>query len=382
MKNFVLAPDSFKGTMCAQEVCGIIKAALLRHIPNAHVSSVPMADGGEGMVDAWLAACGGRRVQATVSGPLGAPVQAEYAILPNGAAVLEMAACAGLPLAWPGKDVRERDPMRTTTRGVGELLLHAAQNGAREAVLGLGGSATNEGGIGMAAALGYRFLNASGSEVPPTGAGLLDIVRIEKPQSLPGIAVSAACDGDNPLCGEGGASAVFGPQKGATPAQVAALDAGLANLAALIQRDLGPAVADVPGAGAAGGLGAGVLAFLGGRLRSGIEMLLDAAGFDSLLEDADMVFTGEGRLDGQSAAGKVPVGVARRAKKHGLPCIALCGCFGPGAARLYQHGVTAAFASLRDSAPDFETMRAGAKADMAALADNVARLLAALPSGG
>ena len=378
MKRYLLVPDSFKGTMSAAEVCDIMERAVLRHQPGASVRKIPMADGGEGMVDAYLAICGGWRVPAQVSGPLpGQIVRAEYALLPDGTAVIEMAAAAGLPLAWGDRDVHQRDPMVTTTRGVGELLLHAAQNGAKNVILGLGGSATNDGGMGMAAALGYRFLDDQGRELPPVGGSLQAIADIERPARLPALTIQAACDVDNPLCGPRGAAAVFGPQKGATPQQVAQLDAGLQNLAARMKTALGANVQELPGGGAAGGLGAGVAAFLQGALRPGIDTLLDAVHFDTLLKDADMVFTGEGRIDGQSAAGKVPVGVARRCRAKGVPCVALCGCIGPGVEAVYTQGVTAVFASLRDSAPDFATVKQNSHGDMAYLADSVMRLLTA-----
>lgn len=377
MKKVIIAPDSFKGCLTADEVCRIIEGAVLAHAPKAEVYKLPMADGGEGMVESYLATCGGERVETEVTGPRGAKVSAVYGILPSGVAVMEMAAAAGLPLAWGAAPPEQRSPMQTTTYGVGEMLVHAADAGITEVVLGLGGSATNDGGAGMAAALGYTFLDAEGHAFIPVGETLGAIAAIQKPERPLSLRVKAACDVDNPLCGPNGASHIFGPQKGATPQQVEQLDAGLQNLAAVIQRDLGAEVLELPGAGAAGGLGAGVVAFLDGGLQSGIDMLLDVAGYDAMLAGADVVFTGEGRIDGQSVRGKVPVGVAQRAKKQGVPCIALCGCVGDDVEGVYSHGITATFSSLRDNAPDFETIRLRAADDLAHLADSVVRVMLA-----
>lgn len=309
MRTFILAPDSFKGTMSAADICAIWSDAILRLLPEAQIHAVPMADGGEGMTDAYLRVCGGERIGAEVTGPLGARVNAFYALLPGGAAVLEMASCAGLPLA-----LERRDPMTATTFGVGELLLKIASRGIPRVLLGLGGSATNDGGIGMAAALGYAFTDENGTPLEPLARNLGQIRHIWPPARPPELSITAACDVDNPLCGEHGASHIFGAQKGADARMRHELDAGLRNLAAVVRADLGADVLDVPGAGAAGGLGAGVMAFLGGTLRAGAELLLDEAGFDALLAGADIVFTGEGRIDLQSARGKVPIAVARRAR--------------------------------------------------------------------
>ncbi len=369
MKRFLLAPDSFKGTMSAQEICSIWEAAILRHIPDAQVRSFPMADGGEGMVDAFLRICGGEQVIATVSGPFGEPLEAAYGRLPNGTAVIEMAACAGLPLAHG-----RLDPMHATTYGVGQLLLHAAQHGAKQAILGLGGSATNDCGIGMAAALGYAFFDAQGNAVNPYAENMSNICKVVPPTSLPALTVTAACDVDNPLYGPSGATYTFGMQKGATDETLPILDAGLQNLASVLQRDLHVEVSQVPGSGAAGGLGAGVFAFLKGSLKPGIDLLLDAAGFDEALAQADMVFTGEGRIDWQSAHGKVPVGISRRAQRHHIPCIALCGAIGKGVEAVYPEGITAVFSAVR-GACTFEDIKATCHDDMALLIDNVLRVL-------
>lgn len=372
MKTFLLAPDSFKETLSAVEVCDILRDGILRHFPDARVLSCPISDGGEGMAKAYRTACGGSAVTARVTGPLGAPTDAVYTLLPDGTAVIEMASAAGLALAW-GSAAPE-SPMHATTYGVGELLRHAQAHGARCIVLGLGGSATCDGGIGMAAALGYRFLDAAGQPVTPDGAGLARLASIRPPEGSFPLPVRAACDVDNPLCGPSGSAAVFGPQKGARPEEVAQLDAGLAQLARCIRRDLGIDVLNVPGAGAAGGLGAGVLAFLRGTLEPGIELLLDACHFDQLAAQADLVLTGEGRFDAQSLRGKAPVGVARRASRAGVPCLALCGCVAPGVAA-EALGFTAVFSALQEIPADFAALQRQSRANLAALTDNVMALL-------
>lgn len=369
MNRFILAPDSFKGTMTATEVCDIWEASILRHIPDARIQRMPVADGGEGMVDAYLRILGGERITAHVSGPFGKPMDADYAILPNGAAVMEMAACAGLPLVG-----EEKDPLRASTYGVGELLKDAAGRGVTKVLLGLGGSATNDCGIGMAAALGYRFLNSVGSPLEALAINMSSVAHIERPERALNLTVTAACDVDNPLYGPSGATYTYGMQKGAAGETLALLDAGLMNMAAVISRDLGKDIALLPGSGAAGGMGAGVAAFLHGSLTPGIELLLDAAGFEHMLQDADCVLTGEGRIDWQSARGKVPVGIANRAKKYGVPVIALCGSIGEGMEAVYEHGITAVFSAVRTTA-DFPSIKKTCRDDMRLLCDAVIRLL-------
>ena len=371
MKKFVLAPDSFKGSLSANEICEIWSGAIQAHLPEAEIVRFPVADGGEGLVDAFLRVCGGERIITTVQNPLGVPVQAAYGILPNGSAVIEMASAAGLPMI-----AERKNPLIASTYGVGQLLLHAEARGVRQVILGLGGSATNDCGVGMAGALGYEFYDAAGGKAEPLAKNMQKIARILPPARKPALGVIAACDVDNPLYGPNGATYTYGAQKGATPEMQAELDAGLINMARVIERDLGVRVAEVPGAGAAGGLGAGVLAFLGGRLLPGIELLLDEAGFDEMLEGADLVFTGEGRIDWQSARGKVPVGVSRRAKKRGIPCVALCGSIGQGAEAVYDEGVTAIFTSVNRAAT-FEEIKQTAGEDMRLLMDATIRLLLA-----
>ncbi|MEA5003605.1 MAG: glycerate kinase [Christensenella sp.] len=369
MKNFILAPDSFKGTMSAQTVCSIWSEAIKKHIPDAKIRKLPLADGGEGMVEAFLGACGGQRKAAMVSGPAGERVDAVYGILPDGTAVVEMAACAGLTLI--GKD---NDPRKATTYGVGELLLHAANDGAHKIILGLGGSATNDCGIGMAAALGYRFYDRDNKEMEPLAKNMVHIDRIEKPEIMPDIEVLAACDVDNPLYGEHGATYTFGPQKGVKGEMLAELDAGLKKMAKVIDQDLHVRIDDAPGAGAAGGLGGGVLAFLNGTLEPGIDLLLDVVHFEDMLDNTDMVFVGEGRMDWQTAHGKAPVGISRRAKKRGIPCIALNGMAGKGAEAVYDEGICALF-SAGQGATDMSEIIKTCEQDMSRLADAVVRML-------
>ena len=372
IRHMVLAPDSFKGTMSAREVCQIETQALLEVFPGAQITPLPMADGGEGLTDTCLGLLGGERVSVRVTGPLHTPVDAFYARLPDGSAVIEMAAAAGLPLARG-----HLDPLRATTQGVGELILHAVRAGARRILLGLGGSATNDCGVGMAYALGWRFYDGQGHPVAPLACNLGQIEEIRRESPLPAIGVLAACDVDNPLCGETGATAVFGPQKGVTPQTFPLLEEGMGHLAARMEALGGRPLAQLPGAGAAGGLGAGVCFFLGGSLRPGVDLVLDAARFDQVAAGADLVITGEGCMDGQSVRGKVPAGVARRCAAAGIPCIALCGSLGDGAQAMYDLGMSAMFSTLHSFTTMEEASRT-CRSDLAQLTRSVARLLAAL----
>jgi len=340
MPRFLIAPDSFKGTLTSAEVCDIIGSAILSVLPKAKITKLPVSDGGEGLASALFNAVGGEWVQTTVSGVFNKPMQASYVILPDETAVIDMSVCAGLPLAGDNKD-----PSEASTRGVGELMKDAAGRGVRNIILGLGGSATNDCGIGMAAALGYRFLDCFNKEMNPVGISMSGVERILKPKTQLDIHVTAACDVDNPLYGEQGAAFVFAPQKGADESMVKELDNGLRHMAELILRDLKVDVRDLPGAGAAGGMGAGVIAFIGGTLRSGIDLVLDTAEFDILLHDADYVITGEGRMDAQSVRGKVPAGVAKRAAKKGKPVIAVNGSLGEGAEEMAAVGIMSMFAA-------------------------------------
>ncbi len=336
MRRFVIAPDSFKGTMTAAEICDILGRVVRKLCPEAEIVKIPMSDGGEGMVEAYHRLLGGQKLYQRVSGPKGVLLDCPYALLPNGSAVMEMAGCAGLPLMEG-----QLDPMHATTYGVGQMLRFFEAEGHSDVLMGIGGSATNDCGIGMAAALGYKFLDESGAELEAYACNIGKIRKIVKPERELKLNITVACDVNNPLCGERGASAIFGPQKGLRPEQVPQLDADIRAFAGLIKQSLGVDVLDVPGAGAAGGLGAALMSFCGARLMPGIELLLDTAGMDRLLEETELVITGEGRMDYQSASGKVPDGVGRRAKAAGLPCIAICGCIGPGAEAMLQSGISA-----------------------------------------
>ncbi len=307
-----------------------------------------------------------------VMGAHGKEIVGKYALLNSTTAVMEMAVPAGLPLMGNNKD-----PLHATTYGVGQMILDASKRGVKNIVLGLGGSATNDGGISMASALGYRFLEKKGKELEAIANNLGKIHTIEIPENLPKISVIAACDVTNPLCGETGATYVYGPQKGVTPDMAKTLDAGMKNLATVMERTFKKDVRNIEGAGAAGGLGAGVIGFLGGTLKPGIETLLDIANFDEQVKDATMVFTGEGRIDGQSIYGKVPVGVSRRAKRANVPCIALCGSIGDDVEKVYDEGITAVFAAVA-KACDFDGIKKSCEADMYALAVNVVRVMGCL----
>ena len=368
MKKIILIPDSSKGTMSSAEICGIMERAIRNHFPAAEVLSIPVADGGEGSVDCFLQAMSGDRVPVKVKGPYFEDMESFYGRLPDGAAVIEMAACAGLPLVGENKAAE-----KTTTYGVGQLIRHAVEQGAKKLIVGLGGSATNDGGTGAAAALGVRFIDGDGKDFVPTGATLKDIVRIDMSGLLPVLAdveIITMCDIDNPLCGENGAAHVFGPQKGATPETVRMLDQGLYHLGGVILSDLGMEIRELPGAGAAGGMGGGMAAFFRSRLQMGIEAVLDTVGYDRLLDGADLVITGEGRLDTQSLRGKVVVGVARRTRGRGVPVVAVVGDIGDNVERAYDEGLCGIFSTNRVAAP-FDRGRAAS--DLYLTADNLMR---------
>lgn len=338
----VIAPDSFKECATAAEVAAAIAAGWRRSGSDAELRLLPMADGGEGTVDA-LAASRGKAVETDVTGPLGESVTARWALLDDGTAVIEMAEASGLHLVAP----QHRDPMTATTRGVGDLVRAGLDAGARRFIIGVGGSATNDGGAGMAQSLGASLRDAEGRELAPGGAALAGLAEIDVSALDPRLAectVLVACDVDNPLCGPKGASQVYGPQKGATPAQTAELDAALALYAAALRAACGVDLRDTPGAGAAGGLAAGLMAFAGARLRPGFDLVAEQVGLAAAMEGADLVITGEGSMDGQSAHGKVPAGVARMARERGIPCIALAGRLGDGYGLVHDLGLTAAFA--------------------------------------
>lgn len=375
--KIVIAPDSFKESLSAMEAASAIEAGLREIFPHADYVKVPVADGGEGTVDALAAATGGQRLVLPATGPLGTQVEAFYGLSgdANGEriAVIEMAAASGLELVPPA----ERDPLITTSRGTGELIRAALDAGARRFILGVGGSATNDGGAGMLQALGASLFDADGEQIGPGGAALARLARIDLSGFDPRVKDSVfevACDVSNPLVGPQGASAIFGPQKGATPEMVARLDANLRHYAAIVTRDTGHDVAEVPGAGAGGGIAAAMLAFLGGRLRPGSEIVADAVGLDKALKDADLVFTGEGRIDSQTVNGKTPVGVARVAQRHGKPVIAIGGCLAPDAAAVHAHGIDATFSTVRKACTAAEAM-ADAAFNLRSAARNVGAVL-------
>jgi len=335
----VVAMNSFKGSLTAVEATAAVARGLRRVWPAAHILQVPLADGGEGAVAALVAATGGRTHELEVTGPLGEPVWARYGILGDGrTAVIEMAAAAGLPLVPPGR----LDPGGATTFGVGQLVAAALEQGCIHIVMGIGGSATVDGGAGLAQALGAGLLDAAGRPIPRGGLGLEQLEHIDVHplrNLLAGVALTVACDVDNPLCGPHGAAVVYGPQKGATPELVTRLDAALRRYAAILRRELGVDVLDLPGAGAAGGLGGGLVALAGARLRPGGDLVMEATGLLAKLAGSHLVITGEGRLDGQTRYGKVPAGVAKLAR--GVPVIALVGGLGPGWEELGPLGIRA-----------------------------------------
>ena len=341
--KIVAAPNAFKGSLTATEAAAAMAAGIRNVLPTAEIVQVPVADGGDGLVDVAVEALDGERRTLTVTGPRNDPVAADYCYVPAmGLVTVEMALASGLALLPDD----QRDPMRTTTYGTGELIRAGLDLGVKQIHVGIGGSATNDGGIGMAQALGARFLGTDGRELPGIGASLNQIAVIDLSGLDPRIEATrfeAVCDVDNPLCGPRGAAAVYGPQKGAGPAQVEALDQGLMNLAAVIRQQMGREVADMPGAGAAGGLGAGLHAFLGAELRQGIDIIFELVGLEKKLAGAQLVLTGEGQIDFQTVFGKAPGGVGAAAKAHGIPCLAIAGSVGAELGDLHATGIDAVF---------------------------------------
>ncbi|WP_317405590.1 glycerate kinase [Megamonas funiformis] len=373
MQNFILVPDSFKGTLSAIEVCNIMKSSIKNLYKDANIISVPVADGGEGTVDAFLYVLGGEKKSIWVSDAFNEQkILAHYAMLKDNIAVIEMATCAGLPL------VKNRlEPDKTTTFGVGELIIDAVNSGAKKIILGLGGSATNDGGCGMAAALGVKFKDEQDQEFIPTGGTLSQIYKIDMNNiysKIKDVEFISMCDVDNSLCGKLGASAVFAPQKGADEDMVKSLDEGLAHLAKIIKRDLHIEVKDIKGAGAAGGLGAGSIAFLQSKLTKGIDVILDTIKFDELVSKADIVFTGEGKFDSQSLHGKVVMGVANRSQKYKTPVIVVTGAIGENIQEAYNKGITAIF-SINKEPMEFSKSALKSKENMILTMENILRLL-------
>ena len=372
MKKVLLVPDSFKGTMSSTEICTIMQDAIKTFYPEAEVFSLPVADGGEGSVEAFLTALGGEKKTVSVQGPFGRKMESFFGILPNGTAVIEMAACAGLPLVG-----NELNPKITTTYGAGELIKSAMDAGCKKVIMGIGGSATNDGGCGTAAALGVKFFDKNGKSFIPTGGNLHEIAHIDKTgldPKLGKIELITMCDIDNPLYGETGAAYIFGPQKGADPEMVKFLDAGLRHLAEVVKKEFSLNIAETAGAGAAGGMGYGMQVFLGSKVQMGIEAVLDTVNFDELVKGADCVFSGEGKIDTQSLRGKVVIGIARRTKKANVPLIAVVGDIGDNIEPAYDMGVSAIF-SINRVAVDFPKAQPRAKSDLALTMRNIMRFL-------
>jgi glycerate kinase len=371
MRHFVLIPDKFKGTMSSSEICAIMTKAIKKAYPDAETTSIPVADGGEGSVDAFLEALGGEKVQVKATGPYGKSMDAFYGILPGNRAIIEMAATAGFALV--GDDKR---PDQTTTYGVGELMLDAVKHGCTQIIMGLGGSSTNDAGCGAASACGVTFLDKEGKKFVPVGGTLSKIAHVDistRSPLLDGITITTMCDIDNPFHGKNGAAYIFGPQKGADEAMVRTLDAGLESLASVVKQDMGIELQNIPGTGAAGGMGGGMVAFFGSKLQMGIETILDAVHFDDLLEKTDIIFTGEGKIDGQSLRGKVVIGVARKAKAHKVPVIAVVGDIADDTDGAYDEGVTAIFSINRLAIP-YKEAKVRAKKDMEKTMNNLMHL--------
>lgn len=375
MKKCIVISDSFKGSLSSGEICDIARACFAEVLSDCELTAIPVADGGEGTVDCFHQVCGGELVPVTVQGPFGQDMEAAYLRLDGSRAVIEMASSAGLPLVGD-----RRDPRITSTYGVGQQIRHAVEQGSTQILLGLGGSCTNDGGCGCAAALGVRFLDRAGQAFVPTGGTLDQIAHIDVSgarQLLQTVELTAMCDIDNPMHGPTGASYIFGPQKGADPAMVEFLDGQLKALDAVIQRELHRAVADVPGAGAAGAFGAGILAFLDGTLCPGIEAVLDLVDFDGKLKDCDLVITGEGRFDSQSIRGKVVSGVSRRAKRQGVPVAVIAGSVAEDVESVSadpDSGVTAAF-SINRQAMDYSESRPFSRRNYRYTLENLLRLM-------
>ncbi len=379
MKKVIIIPDSFKGTLSAKQICRILKEKVHQQFPACEVITVPVADGGEGSVDCFLEALGGRKETVQVHGPYMELMEAEYGILSDGTAVVEMASCAGLPLVEDRKN-----PKKTTTYGVGELILAAAKAGSKRIITGLGGSCTNDGGCGMAAALGIRFYDAQDREFVPTGGTLKEIRRIDmsrREKLLDQIELLAMCDITNPLTGPEGAAHVFSPQKGADEGMIQELEAGMVHYASILEQTVQiPKIRELPGGGAAGGMGIGMAALLGAKLIPGIQAVLDTVQIDTLAEHADLILTGEGKIDSQSIHGKVLSGIARRGKALGIPVVAIAGGIDREALpELYRDGLTAAF-SINQLPEDFSVSRGKSMENLETEMENLLRLIAAFPA--
>lgn len=374
--KIIIAPDSFKESMTALEVADAIETGFKEVFPDGNFIKIPMADGGEGTVQSLVDATNGEIVHRTVTGPLGQQVESFFGISGDGkTAFIEMAAASGIHLV----PVEERNPLITTTRGTGELIIEAIELGAKHIIIGIGGSATNDGGAGMAQALGVRFLTKSNDEIVSGGGSLglietIDLTNLD--QRVHDVKIEVACDVDNPLTGERGASAIFGPQKGATPAVVQELDANLAHYAKKIHEFLGKEINDLEGAGAAGGLGGGLVAFLSAELKRGVDIVLEAVSLEEQLKDADLVVTGEGKIDGQTIFGKTPIGVAKTAKKYQIPVVGLAGTIGADYECVFEHGIDVVFSIVSGPGSLQEALLNG-QSNMVQTSKNVAQLIKA-----
>ena len=371
MNKIVLIPDSFKGTLTSIEICTIIYDKIIKYFPHCHVVPIPVADGGEGSVDCFLSALGGEKIFETVSNPYFEDMESFYGLIGD-TAVIEMAACAGLPLVEDRKN-----PGLTTTYGVGQLVLSAAKKGCKKIIVGLGGSSSNDGGCGAAAAAGIKFFDKKGNEFIPVGKTLIDIDRIDmsnRAKILDNIEIITMCDIDNPMYGPVGAAYIFGPQKGADKNMVIELDEGLKNLSDLIKKETGKDIKDIPGSGAAGAMGAGMIVFFGSLLQMGIETVLDTVKFDDIIADADMIFTGEGRIDSQSLRGKVVIGVGKRAKDKNIPVTVIAGGAEENIDEAYNMGITSIF-TINRLPEDFQISRHKSKENLEATIDNILRLI-------
>lgn len=373
MRKFIIAPDSFKGTLSSKQICDIIKESISFHYPSAQISIVPIADGGEGTVDCFLSAMGGELIKCETVNPLFEKMEGFYGLINNGkTAIIEMAACAGLPLIEDRKK-----PLIATTYGVGLLVKDALTKGAEEIILGLGGSATNDFGCGFASVLGVRFYDKDGKDFVPAGETLCNIEKIdvsEVPLCVKQTKFTIMSDVKNPVYGEYGAAKVYAPQKGATAEQVELLDEGLRHVCEIVKRDLGKDVSNVVGGGAAGAMAGGVVAFFSASIGMGIEVVLDTVGFDNLLENADVVFTGEGKLDSQSLQGKVIQGVAKRAKQKNVQVIVVVGGVQGDISPIYEQGVNSVF-TINQLPEDFSISRNKSEENLRKTVDNILRIL-------
>ncbi|MBR9874801.1 MAG: glycerate kinase [Vibrionaceae bacterium] len=372
--KIVIAPDSYKESLNAMDVAIAIEKGFKHVMPNAEYIKLPMADGGEGTVQSLVDATGGEIIEHSVTGPLGEPVTGFYGLMGDGkTAIIEMAAASGLHLVDPDK----RNPMITTTFGTGELIAAVLDKGVEHIIVGIGGSATNDGGLGMAQALGIRLLDETGESLGFGGGELSKLHSIDTSGLDPRLAqvrLEVACDVDNPLCGPQGASQVFGPQKGATPEMVEQLDRNLVHYSRIIETQLGQDALNRPGAGAAGGLGAALMSLLNAELRPGIEIVMDAINLEETIEHADLVITGEGRIDSQTIHGKTPVGIARVANKHFVPVIGIAGCLSQDCGVVHEHGIDAVF-SIVNRSVDMPTAFAEAAQNIELTARNIAAML-------